>query len=459
MEEDMIANIIKDKGLIPRESDYLRNLNEELRGSLSAPSVTHTYSIITEFIIQWFIDRLPKNYLNYIHIEGKHIYDEYRKFKIEDVIKKRPPVMAVAPRIDLSYDRDMLDTNRFGADYLIRTARIHQSYIRDYEKNCFIGSRMEQLSIEYDIRIMVETKAQQIDLYKYLSVVFPLGHTTVENIYLDYHVPLDIMKQYAVDSGFKLTSTGDIEDPISFIRHVNKKSRLPVIYKYRTITGNLEFFMRFHDMDILIDLTDMPNHDDGDRIGMRNKRYNIDLRIGVKAPSPKFFIYYSTNRHELIGIDTINPNIVDDTIVPIHTFKLELVPKVNELGWNQYLFTEYEYDPETSNEDKVNIDLSELFKKGDIYKAIQFSIDMGVSPDNFINFKLYNGKQYLIPYKMDWESCIITMNPKKEMISANTAISVYMDTDYVHSTLIKLDRIDKTNRYKVREYDKGKKQE
>ena len=59
MKEDIISQIIADKGLRPRESDYIKNLNENLMGSLSVPSVTHTYSIITEFIIQWFTNRLP----------------------------------------------------------------------------------------------------------------------------------------------------------------------------------------------------------------------------------------------------------------------------------------------------------------------------------------------------------------------------------------------------------------
>lgn len=410
-------------------------LKESLNCSLAMPSTVHTYSIITEFIKQWAFERFPKNYFKHVHVEGKHVFDDFRKFSVDDAIKKVKPWIAIVPKINLDYDRNTLNTNQFGADMLMKTGRIDRALIRDYRRNNFIGTSMELLEMDFGFKMLVESRAQQIDLYKYISTTFSIGHTADAVIDLDYHIPYTIMLQLASDSDFEVIDD-KILDVVGFLNYVNSISRLPILFKYRTINGRMEFFIRFDNVDILLDLTESLGYDDGNARGMLNKDYSVDFNIKVKAPSPKFFIYYSSNSHELIeGVSTVNgaQNDLDGTIYPIYTIQLDTVPKINDKGWNQYITTEY-FDDKIKEDVYVEIDLSGLFDSGtEISRIIELCIDTGISPDLFIEFKIYNGEKHLVEYEVDWS----TINLKYlEYVTAHTSfIAIYIDTEYVFEAL------------------------
>lgn len=420
-----------------------KGLKEDLQCSLTMPSTTHTYSVITEIIREWVMSKMPKNYFRHFHLEGKHVFDDFRSKDLKDVIKNPVPLIVMIPKINLEYNRDMLDTNMLGANMLMRTGRLDRALIRDFDRNLFIGTAMELLDLSYTFNMKVETKAQQIELYKYINTVFSIGHTTEGNVDLDYHLPYEMMLQFANDAGFEVDDTGCVKDILGYINYLNKISRLPIIFKYRTINGRMEFFMRFNDIDIRLDLTETVSTDDGERIGMLNRNFGLEMEIGVKAPSPKFFMYYSSNSHELIsGVPTLHPDDITDTVYPIYEIKVEMVPKINEKGWNQYLTTDY-YEEDIN--DSKEIDFSGLFQSGtDIFKVIEWCRSTGISPDGFIDFKLYNGAYKLVPYSIDWETVILRLEDIVE--TPSTHIAIYVDTEYVFARLKEMERMN-TNRF------------
>lgn len=429
----------------------IRNLNnnnkliEKLQCSLSMPSTTHTYSVITEFVRKWFLSKFTGQYFKHVHIEGKHVFDDFRKFDMSEVLKRQKPLLAIIPKINLEYNRGMLDTNMFGIDMMMKTGRLERAVIRDYTRNVFIGTTLEQLELKYTFMMKVDSKAQQIDLYKYMTMAFSTGHVLEETIDLDFHLPYSMMVQLAKDSGFEVQD-GSVKNVIEFVRHVNSISRLPVTFKYRTINGKMEFFIRYNNMEIIIEQESQLNYDDGEKRGMLHKNYGLEMEITVRAPSPKFFVYYSSNEHDIIqNISTIDPNSTTDTIYPIYTIEFETVPKINEKGWNQYILTDY-YEP--IDEQLLTIDFKGLFEEGaDIYRVINLNNSIGVSPDNFIDFKIYNGNSSLIPYTMDWETVQMTLDTLIE--SETTTISIYIDTDYVFEKIKEMDQMEKTRLKRV----------
>lgn len=415
-------------------------LREKLNSSFAIPSVTHTYSVITEYIKKYILSKFSNEYFKTIHVEGKHVFDDFRKFKIDKLLKLEKPILVINPRINLEYTREMLDTHMFGLDMIMRTGILERALIKDYERSAFIGSTMELLDIRYHLTMRVETKAQQIDLYKYLAVAFSIGHTHQDNIDIDYHLPYPLMLQLASDTGYEVKNN-EIVDIFGFLRHVNKLSMLPVFFKYRTINSRSEFFMRFYSIDIMIDNTQTLSIDDGERRGMLHDNYNIEMDIGVKTATPKFFLYYSTNRHDLIKqVDTIDPNKTTNIIYPYYTIEIERIPKINEKGWKQYLLTEYY---EENIEDPLVIDFSGLFKDGvGIYKVIEYNNSIGVNSNMFIDFKIYNAGKYLIPYTMDWNEVKLTVLDKLE--AHTTTIAIYIDTIYSTEKLGELTQMKST---------------
>lgn len=413
-------------------------LNENLNCSLAIGSTTHTYSVATEYIRKWFISKFPNNTFNHVHIEGKHVFDDFRKFDMTDVLKKSSPVLAIVPRINLDFNRNMLDTNQFGIDMLMRTGDLRRAIIQDYTKNTFIGTSLEQLEMRYVFMIKVESKAQQIDMYKYMNMAFSVGHIAEDNISMDYHLPYSMMLQLARDSGFTVNDN-TIENVIGFVNYVNSISRLPVIFKYRTINGNMEFFMRFPDLEVFLDMTNPINADDGERRGMLQKNYRLEFEVTFKIPSPKFFLYYSSNKHEMITIPSLHPKDVDSVIYPIYTIELDTVPKINERGWNQYIYTEYYDDKITEN---ITVEFAPLFTDNlDINRIIQLHNDMGISPEEFIEFKIYNGSNHKLPHTIDWVNLVLTFDILVE--SPSSFLSIYIDTEYVHEKLKELDNMER----------------
>lgn len=415
------------------------NLSESLNCSLCISSTTHTYSVATEYIRKWFLSKFPNNTFNHIHIEGKHVFDDFRKFDMTDVLKKSSPVLAIIPRINLDFNRNMLDTNQFGLDMLMRTGDLRRAIIQNYEKNTFIGTSLEQLELRYLFMIKVESKAQQIDLYKYMNMAFSVGHISEDNINMDFHLPYSMMLQLARDSGFTVKDNS-VEDVVSFVNYANSISRLPVTFKYRTINGNMEFFMRFPDLDIFIDMTNFINVDDGERRGMLQKNYRLEFEITVRVPTPKFFLYYSSNKHEMISIPSLYQKDPDSIIYPLYSIEIDRIPKINEKGWNQYIHTEYYDENVTEN---ISIEFSPLFTDNlNINRIIQLHNNIGVSPNEFIEFKIYNGSQHLLPHTIDWTNLSMTIDSLVE--NPISHIAIYIDTEYVHEKLKDLDQLERT---------------
>lgn len=409
-------------------------LQESLKCSLTMPSTAHSYSIITEFMKAWFIERVPHNYFKHIHTENKHIFDDFRGKSTTEKIKKESPKLSIIPKFNLEYSREGLDNNQFGIDLLMKRGRIDRALIRDYKTNSFIGSTMELLESEFTFMMEVDSKAQQIDLYKYLNMVFSVGSTLDANIDLDYHLPYTLMLQLAVDNGYEVKDD-KITDTIGFIRYVNSISRLPIMFKYRTINGKMEYFIRFNDIDVMLDLTDPISADDGQGRGMLTRSFGLEMTVRVKVPSPKFFMYYSSNDHELIkGIDTYKPDS-DDVIYPIYSIEIKKVPKINERGWNQYLTTEYH---DSKLDDFIIIEFDDMFNTGsDIRKVIDLCNRVGISPNNFIEFKIYNMDNHELPHTMDWDTLVLTYGilVKGEV----SFIAIYIDTDYVFNKIKDID--------------------
>lgn len=423
------------------------NIIEKLNASLSTPSVFHSYSVITEYIKNLFIKRMGGLFTDKnIHIDAKHPFDDIRHMTITELMKKDSPVCSITPKINMEYHRDFSDTHMYGMDHFIKRGRLENCLLKDYIRNIFVGSMMEQLFLSYSFIIKVETRGQQLDLYKYLTVAFPFEHIMEDEVDMDYHLPYSMMQQFAVDAGYELDDNGNIKNVIGFVNYLNSISRLPVIYKFRTVNGHMEFFMRFNQLDILLKFPNMPNPDEGERKGQLQKNYRIEFDIEVYAPSVKMYIYYSSNAHEYIkGI------ITEDTdknciIYPVYTIEMTKIPKVNDRGWTQYILSEYYED---NIDDYVNIPFRELLHGNlEMDRVFDECKKSGVSPNNFIEFKIYNGGYIELPFDIDWDNMIIRFN---QLVENNiSVISVYIDTEYIHQRLISIDNMDKYNssRYK-----------
>ena len=220
---------------------------DQLYGSLMTPSVTNTYSIGLEYIKKWFFSKFRDGYFKTIYVNQKHPLDEFRNFKITKGLKKMKPSVAISPQLAFDYDRDYVDLYQNDITDYVRRAKTRNTFFSDNEKNLHLSTLFELLEINFNFTIRVSTRAQQIDLYKYMMLALRFGSTQGEDLTMDCHIPYAMMAQLAQDAGFELKDN-KIVDVIGFVRYLNQHSDLPILYKYRTINAKDEFFLRVADL-------------------------------------------------------------------------------------------------------------------------------------------------------------------------------------------------------------------
>jgi hypothetical protein len=407
----------------------------KLNCSICLPSTIQSYNLATQFVKQWFLSKFNKDTFKSIYIEGKNIYDEFRSVPKIKLIKRPKPSLAIVPSIDWSFNNDNLDMHQFGLDTYQPRGLYKNAFFKDDVNNMNLGIAMQTLMINFAIRIRVETKPQQMDMYKFIQIAHRVGNIYGEDVDLDFHIPYALMIQMAEDAGFEVEYSEDnkkypkIKNIHGFLSYLNTHSGLPFLYKFRAENGKNEFFLRMQRMYVNISPTDL-SADDGEKEGQLNNNFTIDLNVEIRFPAPQFYAYYSSNEHK---IKTVYGawNQTTGVISSVYCFKGYEVPSTNSYGWNMWMSTTYEEEEDKLNEPLV-IDFSGLFE-GDLKDYINDCIAQGMSPAIFCDIIMVNGAEKVIG-KMDWESLTFTsIHPVR---NRGTFIGVYLDMEYMNNYIL-----------------------
>lgn len=401
--------------------------------SICVPSTVQAYSLCIEYMKRWFLSKFPKDTFKSIYVEGKNIYDDFRSLDKLQLIKRDKPSLAIVPTINWDFNNEHIDTYPYGMDLYTQTGRFKESFFSCHDTNSHLGIGMETLMMGFNFRIRLETRAQQLDMYKLIKLACRVGFTCGEDVDLDFHMPYLLMIQLAKDNGFKtfVKDTADgpeetIENIPAFIKWLNMHSSLPFLYKYRALNGKNEFFLRLRNMYVHVRPTDL-SADDGEREGQMSNNFIIDLSTEVRFPAPKMYAYYSESKHELQTVygAWFQPN---GPVSTCYAFKSTTIPDENRYGWPLLLSTTYEEDVDPDSiMHKLEIDLSELLE-GDVGTCIKETLNKGLSPSIFCEFIFYNDADY-IRGKMDWETLTFTSN---DLVRGNgTYIGIYVDNAYI----------------------------
>lgn len=421
----------------PLDIDSLRQSHSKtLYRSICVPSATQSYSLCIEFMKKWFLSKFnnPDTFKS-IYTDGKNIYDESRRLDKSSLLKREKPALTITPDISWDFTNETIDSYPYGMDLYTQTGKFKESFFSCPTNNSYMGIGMETILMNFNFRIKLETRAQQLDMYKFIKMAHRVGFTCGENVDLDFHIPYLLMIQIAKDNGFqtyqKENTEGEynevIKDIPAFLSWINRYSQLPFLYKYRALNGKNEFFIKMRNMYVHIRPTDM-SADNGEREGQLTNNFMIEMNAEVRFPAPKMYAYYSDNAHKLTTIyGSWYQN--NGPISSFYTFKGSTIPDVNKYGWPLLLSTTYEEDDENKLNEVLEIDLSDLME-GDIGRCIKDCINKSISPAIFCEFIFYNGGKY-ITGKIDWNTMIFTSdNPVR---SLGTYIGIYVDNTFVNN--------------------------
>lgn len=400
---------------------------------ISIPSTVHGYSLAVEYMRHWIVDSYPKGFWKTVHVGGKHVYSDYRDFKkIQQQIEK--PAVAILPSMNTEYNRENVDLIQGGLNiYTRRSPHYDDRFFSDKANNLHIGIMFKEMEMPFQIRMRVKSKPQQLDLLEYTRINCRIGSTQTHFVDMDCHVPYDIIMSLAIDAGFEVAKddngTYRIVDLVSFLNYLNAHSKLPFLYKLRTVNGKCEFFVRIKHCYLRISCLEGISIDDGERQGSLESNFHIEFNATLYFSVPSVYSYYSMAEHRIM-----NKEVGD--IKAMYQIISVKPPKINEKGWDQYLTTQWIDDEKHIK----TIPFNELLGNSDLQRVMKHVIDMGLSPAMFMDVKLYNGQQD-IPIYIDWDKYEIAVH--RDMKEKESDIAIYADLLFINNTLRNLDNMNK----------------
>ena len=422
-------------GALPR--DFV-GYTPRLYKNLMLPSYVHGYSLAIEYMKYWFLEKFDKDYFKVVHINGKHVLDDWRRFNNYN-IKREKPMVAIVPSLENDFDRENLDLYQGDHRILLKRSNFQQSFFKDYNRMSFIYMQMRAMRMNFSFKVRVNSRSEQLDIMNKMELWFKVGSTHMDWINADFHIPYDIMLNVAKAANFEIDSENRIVDLMEFISYINRYSDLPIVFKLRAINQKPEFFIRANDLYVHISTLDKLSIDDGEREGKLDNNFHVEMNCTLTIPIPHFFVYfcqdpitYKIGMHEHNG-----------TAVGIYSINNVEIPPQNEKNWTEVMVTSY-----LCEKGEQVIDLSSLFKSdGNFIRALNYCKKQFISPDSFTDIKVYRSNDVAKELKceMNYDNYMLMLPspmPGEEAIE----IAIYADKEFVNSTIISIDHIMNNNR-------------
>lgn len=419
---------------------------DQLRKYLVIPSVVHGYSIAIEFMINWFKSCMPRTkdgdrdeeYFKTVHVSGKHVLDDFRKFN-EGIFSKRiKPALTIMPIINLEYDREGIDLYNYGPDTLFRANReIGESFFKDYRNHLYMGVRNKEIEMPFGFRIRVNTKAEQMQVYEELMLQCRVKGSITKYICADFSVPKALIHTIAKDAHFKFTEKGDLESPLDFCMYLNTMSGVPFIYKRENITGNYQYYVRVNGVHTHIQLPEKPDTDDGEQIGQIYDNYMIELKVVLHMTVPHFYYYFSkhdtgllvkTVEHSDIGVYKIKPNKLVD---------------VDENGFQWIVDSEYMLENEDLERGYVDIKdwIDKTVRLDPVINSVfKYCDDRKITRKNFMSVKFV--KRGYENIGVDYETFRVTL--PKDIDWGKGIFIIYMSMSFINDIVLEQQNAEKT---------------
>ncbi len=421
--------------------DSFASFRPRLYKSLQLPSYVHAYSLAIEYMTKWYLREFPQDFYKTVHINGKHVLDDWMHFNDYN-IKREKPMLAVVPTLNTDYDRENIDMYLGGKDIMLRKSEAQQSFFRDYDNMQFLYLQMREIEMNFNFRSRVGTKAEQLDLYNKLELWFRVGQSQTDYLSVEFHIPYDMILNLAADANFKIVDN-KIVDIIEFMNYLNTHSDLPILYKMRAINQKPEFFVRVKGLRAYITIRDMLQLDDGERDGKLDTNYHIDMQCQLRIPVPHFYAYLSQDpiKHT-IRVAENKPGI------GIYTIDNLIFRPENDRHW--LLIAQSSYSCEKGEKE---IDLSPIMQNKDweVNQAIEFNNKMGISCDSFLEMCVWlSGSKLshrrtnrMVASHMDYQKMKLILD---EEVYENDILdfALYCDMNFVNSTMINLHEYDKS---------------
>lgn len=416
-------------GLYQSPLTEIREFKKEYAVSLCIPSVSSSYSVCTEYFRKWVKNKFQPDFFKSEYIAGRNILRDFLSKDMIDNLRKNKPALAIKPQLDYSFNRENTDLYLYGRNiYNNRTRFKDCFFVNPINKN-MLSVELEQIRVEFAVRIKVSSYNTGVDLYKFMQMAFRSQTTETRFADIDFQIPRALMLQIARDAGFEIVGT-NVADNCAFLAFMNKHSRLPIVCKFRGTKGEYEYFLKMTNVYTHFRCAEV-DLDDGEREGQTDNNFVVSTQVELLFSAPKFYAYYAKDKHDFGLID----NTLQCTIYNLYTGP---IPMKNASGWNRYMETTYTEDNDEYNRHELSeIMFREVIEttaiKNSLFKIAEYTKSIFISPASFMDIKLFNGSKE-VPIEIDWNTYTIkTLEVLKEQSSQ---LVFYVDLEFINNYAI-----------------------
>ena len=414
----------------------------ELNAALFLPSRVDGYSLCVEYVFNWFMSKFKKptkdgevgSFFNSVNLDGHDPFNDMKRWTIKDWIKRQKPCVSIIPKLDVKFNRDFIDDDFNSVMGYVNRTKDECTFFIDDDNNSFVGMVKRLNKVDFNIKIKVGQRPLQLDVYEHILMNCKVGKSITFYASVDFLVPDKLITRMCKDLHFETDENGWPADHTAFLNYMNSHSDLPFLYKIRGVNRRLEFFVRV--TDLMVHMRDIDlDVDDGEKEGMVYTNYTLDMNLSCYMPCPKYFVYWSKYEFEgMIYRDTATGDLYSAELV------VTPIPTRNANNWPIYLDGTYENNRDN---EPIKASIYDLFETSEdvanpILKVINDCKIKGISPDKFIESKVFNGMKEQESY-VDWKAMIL--QTRGVMQNKTSSIVVYCDLLYMNNMIIEMDKL------------------
>lgn len=400
-----------------------------LTKNLITACLANSYSLATEFVRDWFRDKFAEDFFSYEHVSEANVLKEAQleKKRILSHLDATRAALVITPIIEEEFNRDGADI-AYGSELMLRKDPLDHAFWSDVNNNRHISMESQLLSMQFEIKVTVHTRMQQLQLYDWMKLAFNIGMPETHYIDQDFLLPRMLVLCIAEDAGFGLNADGDIDRPLEFLAYLNQWSMTPILYKYRSASRCPEYYVRMPENIIRIMRASLTK-DDGTSFNHLHDMYNINFNFSVRMGAPRFYEYHAAERmYNYPKIAKADP-IAETFYVSQHS--LYKIPEVNEKNWRLYV-RDLDCLREDDLENPMVVDFRDYFE-GELRDMIEAHMSKGISPASFMDLRIYNSFGE-VEGVVNWDDMKFTsFKPTKSSINS---LALYIDMVYMNEQRI-----------------------
>lgn len=400
----------------------------------ASTSSSTTYGNVMSFIKEKLVQSFPMGIFKDVNMNSELAFVNVRRRlgmnSLTEMKKLERPYMTLSPQFEVpSGDQYLYDiplTKNFdNVEYGVSMNTLFPAIVNKRDNWDFVF-KLNRDQIKFDVTIAMNTKIQQLDMYKFLVNHFTWERPFTVDASLESMIPREIVKQIGLLNAINIDDSDKNNIP-TILQTMNRWSTYPITYKIRNGTATDEFFM-YYNAHILCTYDNL-TIDEGQKKNMADDLFQMRFSITAEFNLPGMYLLIGKDpkpRELDIDLGVISSNGYHD-LIPLYTVTNFFQRYPEELnGFIYYINSRFTTDAKPGAV-VDHLDITVLFdedRKRTISRYVVNNIPITtlvkiilIKDDN----ELSNGNDYVV----DWSKFSIDiMNPDND---ATYRIVIYIN--------------------------------